>query len=254
MKILAVGNSFSQDATTFIHQAARAQGLEVKVVNLYIGGCPLERHWANVESGEAAYEYQLNGVFTGRMAGLEEVLSEENWDVIVTHQASHDSGWMDSYEPFLGRLLEVFRRHAPGAVLALQETWAYEADSDHPRFIRYNRDQKEMYDRLRFCYRTMARRYGLPLLPSGDVIQQLRAMPPFHVPSGGRKLTRDGFHMSLSYGRYLLACVWLNKLCGLKAVENSFVPNGEEAVEEELLALIRATVDDVLEKEEKSHA
>ena len=254
MKILAVGNSFSQDSTTYLHPIARAQGKDVTVVNLYIGGCPLERHWANIESGEQAYEYQLNGTFTGRMAGLEEVLQEEKWDVIVTHQASPDCGWMDSYEPFLGKLLQVFRRHAPDAVLALQETWAYEVDSTHPNFARYNRDQAEMYDRLRFCYRTMARKYGLKLLPSGEVIQQLRSLPPFHVPTGGRKLTRDGYHMSLDYGRYTLGCVWLAKLCGCRAQDNTFAPDQGGETDEKLLQLIRRTVDEVLEREEKSHA
>ena len=44
MKLLAVGNSFSQDACTFLHQTAQAQGLDLEVTNLYIGGCSLEMH------------------------------------------------------------------------------------------------------------------------------------------------------------------------------------------------------------------
>ncbi len=35
--ILAIGNSFSTDSTHYIHQIAEAGGVEVKVVNLYIG-------------------------------------------------------------------------------------------------------------------------------------------------------------------------------------------------------------------------
>ena len=37
-KILAIGNSFSVDATEYLHQMAAAAGIETKVVNLYIGG------------------------------------------------------------------------------------------------------------------------------------------------------------------------------------------------------------------------
>ena len=48
MKLLAVGNSFSQDACTFLHQTAQAQGLDLEVTNLYIGGCPLEKHYQNL--------------------------------------------------------------------------------------------------------------------------------------------------------------------------------------------------------------
>ena len=38
MKILAIGNSFSNDATAYLYGMADAAGLEAKIVNLYIGG------------------------------------------------------------------------------------------------------------------------------------------------------------------------------------------------------------------------
>lgn len=249
MKLLAVGNSFSQDACTFLHQTAQAQGLELEVTNLYIGGCPLETHYQNLLSGNADYQCQQNGHFDGRMISLPEALAMEPWDVIVTQQASPFSGWMDSYEPFLTELLSAFRQACPSARLFLHETWAFEHDSDHSAFFRYHRNQAEMYDRLRYCYRTMARAHGVSLIPSGDVIQRVRTKAPFRVQSGGRSLCRDGFHMSLSYGRYLLACVWVGKLFGVSVAENPFVPDGDESVEAELLALLRRTADEVLDEQ-----
>ena len=92
MKILAIGNSFSQDATTYLHQTAQAQGVEMEVYNLYIGGCPLEKHALNLETNEPAYEAQFNGVPTGRMVSIREALHYCQWDAIITQQASHDSG------------------------------------------------------------------------------------------------------------------------------------------------------------------
>ena len=44
VKILAIGNSFSQDATRYMKEIAQSMGLEMLVVNLYIGGCSLEQH------------------------------------------------------------------------------------------------------------------------------------------------------------------------------------------------------------------
>lgn len=38
--ILAIGNSFSEDATHFLHQIAMAAGVSTKVVNLYRGMFP----------------------------------------------------------------------------------------------------------------------------------------------------------------------------------------------------------------------
>ena len=46
MKVLAIGNSFSNDAMRYLHEIAKADGVDMKTVNLFIGGCPLSRHYA----------------------------------------------------------------------------------------------------------------------------------------------------------------------------------------------------------------
>ena len=249
INILAIGNSFSQDACRYLHQAAKASGIPTKVVNLYIGGCPLELHWQNAETGAQAYEYELNGISTGTFISLEEALEEEFWDVITLQQASHDSGWLDSYEPFMGLLLDYIRERAPRARILLHETWAYDAASTHPRFVRYHRDQAEMYDKLHHYYTQMSEKYGLTIIPCGTVIQHLRNIPEFNISSGGRSLCRDGFHMSLDYGRYLLSCVWLRKLFSISIAENTFIPDDPvltETPDETLMHLIRSTVDTLI--------
>ena len=53
MKILCIGNSFSEDATRYIHQIARADGYKMKVVNLYIGGCSFSQHFKNIMAKHA---------------------------------------------------------------------------------------------------------------------------------------------------------------------------------------------------------
>ena len=222
--ILAIGNSFSEDATRYLHQMATANGIHTKIVNLYIGGCPLERHWRNIEENQAEYQYQENGIPTDRYVSIEEVLQEENWDYIVTQQASHDSGWSESYEPFLGLMMEYLNQKAPSAEILLQETWAYENDSTHPNFMRYHRDQAEMYQRLRRCYGEMAQKYQIRMIPSGDAVQAIRQNKMFQVPCGGLSICRDGFHMSLLYGRYLLACVWLKTLFSASLEKIVFIP------------------------------
>ena len=231
-RILAIGNSFSEDAAYYVHPMAEAAGAQVKIVNLYIGGCSLETHWRNIESGEAAYQYQLNGVNTERYVSVEEALGEEAWDYVVTQQASHDSGWLDTYTPFIGRMQAYIRLKAPSAELLLHETWAYETDSSHGAFMRYNRSQTEMFERLRHAYRKTAQDCGLRLIPSGEVIQRLRGTDPFRYAQGGMSLCRDGFHMSYLYGRYLLACVWTTYLLHLPLADNAFVPSTALAPEE----------------------
>ena len=82
MKILSIGNSFSQDAQRWLHQCAASAGVELTCVNLCIGGCPIVRHWNNVQSDEPTYEYEVNGEYV-RHAALLDTLREEEWDVVT---------------------------------------------------------------------------------------------------------------------------------------------------------------------------
>ena len=94
IKILAIGNSFSQDATRYLYQIARADGVEMKVVNLYIGGCPLSYHYRNMLSDAKKYGFQFNGGLTGLEVSIKEgILSEASsgWDYVTFQQVSHKS-------------------------------------------------------------------------------------------------------------------------------------------------------------------
>lgn len=246
IRILAIGNSFSEDATCYLHGIAEAAGVDTEVINLYIGGCPLEKHWQNIEQNTELYQRQINGVLTDQYVTIDEELVAGNWDCIITQQASHDSGWKDTYEPFLGLIISHIRNKVPEAKLFLHETWAYEMDSDHWGFMRYERNQQQMYTRLSSCYKEMVSKYGLELIPAGDVIQNVRTLPEFCVQTGGLSLCRDGFHMSYVYGRYLLACVWAKKLLGITLKNNGFVPKSvfsDEQSDEVLLSVLREAVD-----------
>ena len=48
MKVLAIGNSFSTDATRYLREVAKANGDNFKAINLYIGACPLRKHYLNI--------------------------------------------------------------------------------------------------------------------------------------------------------------------------------------------------------------
>ena len=243
--VLAIGNSFSRDATAYLHDICENTGIPVFVVNLYIGGCSLERHWANAESNAQAYQYQENGTVTDRNMSISEALHSRRWDFIVTQQASHDSGWPDTYEPFSGLLFGYLRKEAPEARVYLHQTWAYEKDSGHSGFIRYNRDQQEMYRRSREAYRAAAEKYGVPLIPCGDVIQNIRKHPGFDPAKGGISICRDGFHMHYLYGRYALACTWAKTLLRAPVGDCTWIPRcreTEETPDPALLSLIREEV------------
>ena len=216
LKILSIGNSFSEDAQGHLYTVAKASGVELTCANLNIGGCPLHDHWRLAQSGEAAYTYQENSAVVG-MRALVDTLRAETWDVVTLQQVSGLSGLYETYQPYLDDLAALVRRECPSAVLWWHKTWAYETDSQHPDFARYGSDQAAMHAAIGAAAAQACAAIGAKALPSGDVIDYLRRNEPaFNYADGGLSLCRDGFHMSLNYGRYALACTWLTTLTGAK--------------------------------------
>lgn len=220
-RVLAVGNSFSEDATYFLPDILNAAGIENEIINLFIGGCPLERHWYGIENGLSEYQYQRNGRRSPRTCSVKEALAEGSFDAIVTQQASADAGWECTYEPFLGKLCAYFRQRSQ-AKLYLNETWAYDEGSSHVHFLRYENDQQQMFRRLEQAYRHQAKKNGMALIETGLVMQAVRQLPYFREQ--GRSITRDSFHLSFLYGRYAAALCWARALTGITVSGNAYLP------------------------------
>ena len=111
MKILAIGNSFSEDCTAHLGRMC-----DVYVRNLYIGGCSLERHARNLEEQIADYQFQKDAIMLGeRLVSANEILAAESWDVITLQQVSHAAPFYKTYQPYLDELAAYVRRAVPRA-------------------------------------------------------------------------------------------------------------------------------------------
>ncbi len=216
IKILAIGNSFSEDAMAYLWHVLRAGGVENVILgNLVIGGCPVSLHADLTASGAPSYYYCKNtdGAWSVEPEQtFDRGLLDEEWDIITLQQASHDSGLPETYAR-QGEVIDYINCHKrnPSACLYWHMTWAYQSDSDHWAFPRYGHDQAAMYDAIQNAVKAQI----LPnsaytgVIPSGVAIQNLRATPV------GDTVTRDGFHMSESHGRYAVALTWAQTLCGI---------------------------------------
>ena len=236
VRILAIGNSFSEDAMTYLWDILRDGGMEEVVLgNLYIGGCSLELHAQNIREGAATYVYMKNtdGIWhAAPQTTLAEGLADEAWDIITLQQASHDSGLPETYAS-QGEILEFVRRNKrnPEAALYWHMTWAYQGDSTHPGFARYGGDRDTMYAAILHAVETEILPTGAytGVIPSGMAIRHLRATPV------GDTVTRDGFHMSESHGRYAVALTWAQTLCGMDPSAVTWLPEAfAEAIRPDL--------------------
>ena len=105
------------------------------------------------------------------------------------------------------------RLECPGAKIVMHQTWAYEEGSTHEHFVRYGQKTANMHAALRDAYYRAADLLGCAaVIPVGDVIAALREHPSFDPSRGGEPLTRDGFHLSLTHGRYAAAATWFTAL------------------------------------------
>ncbi len=236
MKILAIGNSFSQDATRYLHQIARADGVDVQVTNLYIGGCPLEKHFRNIHSEERAYEIQHNGHRTGFFTSIKEALLSRSWDVVTFQQFSKLSPHEESYHPYLEELAAYVRKYVPKAKFYIHQTWAYEADS--PRLFnvaKYETPEQMTADIVK-AYAAAAESISAEgIIRSGELMEAL-------LKNGVEKVHRDTSHASLGLGRYALGLLWYHTLCNKSVLENTYC-DLDEPVESELIALAKRIVD-----------
>ena len=239
MKILCIGNSFSEDATRYLEAIAASAGEELFVRNLYIGGCSLERHAQNIASGEEAYAYQRNAESLHPIS-LADALVREAWDVITVQQVSGLSGVYESYFPYLPTLISFVREKAPTAKLLFHRTWAYEKGAEIERFIlRYEGKEDVMHDAILSVTDRVSAEYGLPIIPAGDAIHKAKSLPAFDVRAGGISLHRDGFHLSLDYGRYLAGLVWFKYFTGRPADDVTYMPEGTDPA---LITLLKSIV------------
>ncbi len=244
MRILSIGNSFSTDAQRWLAQVAAACGEYIFAANLFIGGCPLKKHWELYEEDLASYRLEINGESL-RWSSLKNALFElGKWDVVTLQQVSGDSGRFETYEPYLSNLCRLVREAQPEARILIHKTWAYETDCTLEGFANYHNSQEEMYRALCTAYKKASELIDADLIPSGDVIQYLRKnVPEFDYVNGGLSLNRDGFHLSWLYGRYAVALVWLHCLTGCDVRNANFIPEefGTRA-DESLLKTVREAV------------
>ena len=110
MKVLSIGNSFSQDAQRYLHSIAKNNGVDLQTVNLYIGGCSLRTHYLNVLGDKQAYDLEFNGVSTGVKVSIRQVLESVEWDVITLQQVSNLSFNQESYSPYVQEVLSYVKK------------------------------------------------------------------------------------------------------------------------------------------------
>jgi len=273
VKILAIGNSFSNNALHYFRDIVLASSNQVVTAHAMIGGCDFERHMRHVDAFEANPEDPAGHPYPGKKS-LKALLTQERWEYVTIQQVSHKSFKPETFQPHADRLIAYIRKHAPQAEIVVHQTWAYR--DDHPFWGLKDFNTDVMYRGLRAAYDGFAKEKGFRLIPSGDAMEAARRDPAWgkFIPDptfdpktavypalpknekrslhGGYNWRKDAktgkftlgwdkFHANPP-GEYLLGCVWFEFFFGQSVVGNSFLPKGVVAADAATLQRIAHSV------------
>ncbi len=228
LKILCIGNSFSTDTAEYVAQIALDLGVQdVTVGNLYIGGCSIRKHYYNATTDAFAYEYYLNtgdGWTMTKNRRIRDVIKSDGWDYIaIQHGTSDGSRYAEEeYYEKLPALARWIRDLAPEKTkIAFNMTWVGERNS-HEEMLAFGNQQERYYQAIADLTRDLI----VPMenidivSPTGTAVQNARSA------KCGVPLTRDNYHLSLEFGRYIAGLTFFKALtgCDISAIE--WAPDG----------------------------
>ena len=244
VSILCIGNSFSQDTVEYTVKLLVALGVEdVKVANMYYGGCSINKHYEFATQDQAVYQYELHsssGSKTIMGIRISEAIAYEKWDWIsIQHGTGDGSRYaeQDSYTNLAALITYIKNLAGADTKIAFNMTWVGERGS-HPEMIAFGNKQDEYFDAI--CDLTanyVANVAGVDrVCPTGTAVQNARS-----TKIG--ILTRDNYHLNMK-GQYIAGLAFVAALTGIDFSGLDYAPNGVS--EEDLqiaLAAVRAALD-----------
>ena len=216
LKVLFIGNSFSDDTIQWMYEIAEDYGINVIVENMYIGGCTLDTHYSNILNDSPNYQWvhRVNNAWA-RTSNyrLSIAIQAQDWDFISFQQSSGSSGIESTYGN-LNNLLqraELYLQNPEHTQFVWNMTWAYQSDSTESAFANYNRNQTIMYQSICNAVQSqiLPNNKLVTIIPNGTAIQNARTS---YI---GDHLCRDGYHLSLDMGRYIVGLNAIKTLTGV---------------------------------------
>ena len=241
MKILSIGNSFSSDAQRYVTKIARLNGSNFKTVNLFIGGCPLRKHYFNVLEDAKAYDFVFNGEPVGLKVSIKEALMSDTWDFVTLQQASVFSYKWESYMPYLDEVAQYAKEKNPYSKFLIHQT---QVCSDTRCRLQFGiSGRQEMYEKLVDAYNKAAEQVGaVGILPTGEASQI--ASVKYGVIDN-MLYSDPGSHLSHRYGEYMAALTWFSVLTGKSVLDDKF---GIDGSDEKIMKLMRMSAQEAADK------
>ena len=202
LRILAIGNSFTDDAIAYMYTIVDKGGVDANRYCLYKIAHPSASldHFVDLSNSKKFVTAELcAGHIAMEDKGTLGDIVAQDWDVIVIQQASDLSDKWESYKN-MGKYIDFLCHTCTNdrVCLMLQLPWSH--------------TKEEMPDVLNnniSCTLLASQCFGIDIIiPTGTAIQLARNTEL----NDDMYLTHDNWHLNQGIGRYIANCVWYQKL------------------------------------------
>jgi len=221
LRLLAIGNSFTDDALYFVCNMLGNLGVDADTYSVYIAAHEAAslKQWPDVVNNESMLNlYYCGGKRMDVETGTLKQLLAQPWDVVVLTQYSGDAINYKTFNPWLHYMIDAIQQYClnPEVTLVWQMAWSYN-DTHVTTYSNYER-----WSLIAHATQQMMQNDGIDvLIPVGTAIQNARNT----ALNSESQLTRDGWHLNEGVGRYIAACTVIQSLFapvyGISILDNS---------------------------------
>ncbi|WP_436904851.1 DUF4886 domain-containing protein [Acinetobacter johnsonii] len=206
IKILGIGNSFTQDAFMYVPWLLKELGVtDFTIAVLYYGGCTLEQHYNFATNDQAVYDLEVydtdvvdHWVSKGANT-IKQAINYIDFDTIILQQQSARSWDYSSYQPYLNPLINyIYANTNYTTRLGWHGT---PSAPDGQRYGSWNWNNSggfsssEFYTKQQETYQQVLQDTPIEyVIPNGTAIQNLRGTSLGDL-GGLNNLTSDGLHL-----------------------------------------------------------
>lgn len=201
LRILAIGNSFTDDAIAYMYTIVDKGGIDANRYCLYKIAHPaasIDYFIDLFKSQDIVTAERCSGNVTMKGEGRLADIVAQKWDIIVIQQASDLSYKWDSYKN-MDKYRDLLCHYCTNSkvCLAIQIPWSH------------TKDEMYVIEQNILCTQMVSRHYGIDIIiPTGTAIQLARNTEL----NDEMYLTDDNWHLNKGIGRYIANCVWYQKL------------------------------------------
>ena len=227
IKILFVGNSFAMDTVEHSVNVAHSMGInDIKVANLYVGGCSIDMHYEHAMSDMEVYTYYVNngnGWSDTPNVSIKTAVQSDAWDYVVIQHGTKGTSRYTSPECYahLSDLIGIIKKDLPSYTkFAFNLTWLGESTRQHHEIISYRGNMALMREKLvEVTEKVILTNPDIDsLIPTGTAIENART-------SKIGLLTRDCYHLSVDKGRFIAALAFICTITNADAQSVGYLPD-----------------------------